>query len=154
MTAGLQQSLFYNVPAARNCAPALCRFCGMLISNALRSATAWWNCSSAILKAVNAPSSIAPCSKQFKVSRRISSASACIRSSSSAESLRGAGATHDGQHHQSPPDVIAVAIEEALFLAVDKGRGAWMHWNRGVLVGIRGLDLRSQRVLAHQLLPN
>src|ERR1700682_3476126 len=83
----------YNVPVARNCAPALCRFCGMLISNALRSATALWNCSSAILKAVNAPSSIAPCSKQCRVSRRISSASACIWSSSSAESLRRATAS-------------------------------------------------------------
>src|SRR6202022_3432231 len=45
----------YDVPVARNWAPALCRFCGMLISNALRSATALWNCTSAILKAVNAP---------------------------------------------------------------------------------------------------
>src|SRR3984893_13105186 len=49
----------HNVPVARNCAPARCRFCGMLISNALRSATALWNCSSAILKAVRAPSSMA-----------------------------------------------------------------------------------------------
>ena len=38
----------------------------MLISSALRSATALWNCSSAILKAVSAPSSMAPCSKQRK----------------------------------------------------------------------------------------
>src|SRR6202011_1713287 len=48
----------YKVPVARNWAPARCRFCGMLIMNALRSATALWNCSSAILKAVSAPSSM------------------------------------------------------------------------------------------------
>ena len=33
----------YKVPVARNCAPARCRFCGMLASTALRSATALWN---------------------------------------------------------------------------------------------------------------
>jgi hypothetical protein len=79
---------FYSVALARSARLALCRFCGMLISNALRSATALWNCSSAILKAVNAPSSMAPCSKHCSVSRRISSASVCIWSSSSVESLR------------------------------------------------------------------
>jgi hypothetical protein len=79
---------FYIVPPARSATLALCRFCGMLISNALRSATALWNCSSAILKAVNAPSSMAPCSKHCSVSRRIPSASVCIWSSSSVESLR------------------------------------------------------------------
>src|ERR1700722_12397276 len=50
----------YKVPAARNCAPALCRFCGMLFDNVLRSATALWNCSSTMLKAVSGPSSMAP----------------------------------------------------------------------------------------------
>src|SRR5205085_6491678 len=54
--------VFYSVAVARNCAPARCRFCGTLSNRALRSATAWWSCSSAILKAVSAPSSIAPCS--------------------------------------------------------------------------------------------
>src|SRR6202022_106349 len=39
-------------PAARNCAPTRCRLCGGLINSALRSATALWNCSIAILKAV------------------------------------------------------------------------------------------------------
>ncbi len=33
----------YNVPVARNWAPARCRLCGRLISTALRSATALWN---------------------------------------------------------------------------------------------------------------
>ena len=68
----------YKVPVARNCALARCRFCGMFASNALRSATAWWNCWSAILNAVNAPSSMAPSSKQCSVSRNMLSASACI----------------------------------------------------------------------------
>ena len=63
------------LPAARNCALARCRFCGMLINSALRSATALWNCSIAMLNAVNVPSSIAPCSKHCSVSRRMASAS-------------------------------------------------------------------------------
>src|SRR5882762_3315596 len=91
----------YNVPVARNWAPARCRFCGMLISNALRSATALWNCSSAILKAVNAASSIAPCSKQCSVSRRIPSASVCIWSSSSMESLRRAAPSMSSNRSRS-----------------------------------------------------
>src|ERR1700693_3606062 len=45
----------YRVPVARNTVPALCRLCGMFISSALRSATALWNCSSAMLKAVKDP---------------------------------------------------------------------------------------------------
>jgi hypothetical protein len=36
----ITERLVYSVPAARNWAPARCRLCGMLINNALRSATA------------------------------------------------------------------------------------------------------------------
>src|ERR1019366_5115651 len=42
------------------------------------------------------------------------------------------------QAHQPPPDEVAVAIEKGFFLTVDKGRGTWMHRDRGILVGIRG----------------
>ena len=114
----------------------------------------------------------------------MSSASDCIWSSSSVESLltrggdhiqqplalRGiavlrssffeiarkprAGGAHRRQRHQSPPDEIAVAIEEGLFLAVDKGGGAGMHGDRGVLVGVRRLDLRGQRKFVLQRLPD
>ena len=66
----------------------------------------------------------------------------------------GAGRAHRRQRHQAPPDEIAVAIEEGLFLAVDKGRGARMHGDHGVLVGVGGLDLRRQREFRHQLLPD
>ena len=42
------------MPVARSWTPARCRCCGMLIRSDLRSTTALWNCSSAMLKAVSA----------------------------------------------------------------------------------------------------
>ena len=66
----------------------------------------------------------------------------------------GADRAHRRQRHQPPPDVVAVAVEEGLFLAVDEGRRARMHRDRGILVGIGRFDLRSQREFGQQLLPD
>ena len=64
----------------------------------------------------------------------------------------GADGSDRRRRHQAPPDVIAVAVEEGLFLAVDKGRGAGMNRDRGVLVGIGRFDLGGQREFVLQRL--
>ena len=43
------------------------------------------------------------------------------------------------------PEVIAIPVQESAFGAVDIGRRSPMHWQRGVLFGVRLLDVRSAR---------
>ena len=165
-------------------APARCRFCGMFGSSALRSATALWNCSSAMLKARqralarwrHARSSAAcraGCRPPRTASRSSSSMESQRRAAASMSSSRSrseavvaalvlfqvarepcADRAHRRQAHQPPPDVIAVAVEEGFLLAVDKGRGARMHRDRGILVGVGRLDLGGQREFRHHRLPD
>ncbi|MGY4283064.1 hypothetical protein ACVWXO_002284 [Bradyrhizobium sp. LM2.7] len=59
---------------------------------------------------------------------------------------------HGRERHQAPPDVIAVLVQEGLFLAVNEGSGTGMDGNHCILVGVGRLDLGGERELRHQLL--
>jgi hypothetical protein len=48
-----------------------------------------------------------------------------------------------GEQQNRAPDIIAVIVHEASFIAVDVSGGAGVRGQCGILVGVRLLDLRS-----------
>jgi hypothetical protein len=57
-----------------------------------------------------------------------------------------------GKHENDTPDVVGVFFQERALVAVEIGRGTFVRWQGGILVGIRLLDLRRVRQLSGKLL--
>ena len=66
----------------------------------------------------------------------------------------GAGRTEPGENQDGEPEVIAVPVEECAFVAVDVGRRSPMHWQLGVLVGVRFLEVGGAGHLPGKRLTN
>ena len=64
----------------------------------------------------------------------------------------GAGRSEAGEHQNRAPDVVGIFFQEGALVAVDIGGRALMGGQRGVLVGVRLLDLRGARQFPRELL--